>query len=390
MRDRIDRREFAQLAGSVALAAAGAGLLPGTAPAQNTLTQNVPAQGAGRLEMGLVKRRRARFFTALEGSVVRCDLCPASCRIEPGERGRCGVRENASGTLDTLAWGNPCAVNIDPVENKPFYHVLPGSKTLSLATAGCCLSCKSCLNWEASQALPEETFNYDLPPELAVDRAASYGCRSIASSYVEPVVFFEYVLDIGRLCHERPLLHLVHSAGYVNRQPLEEICKAIDAACIDLKGFTAELYRDLVGGELEPVLATLETLKEKGIHTEIVNLLIPGMNDDPEMLRAMCRWIKRQLGADVPLHFYRFYPRYRLKGIPPTPVPTLERARDTALAEGLHFAYIANVPEHPGKHTYCPACQELLIKRTGLVTEIVSLSQGRCGRCGREIPGIWS
>ena len=339
--------------------------------------------------MGLVNRRRAAWFTGLADGLVRCDLCPHRCRIEPGDRGLCGVRENAGGTLQTLAWGNPCAVNIDPIEKKPFHHVLPGTKTLSLATAGCNLRCKSCLNWEASQARPEETYNYELPPAEVVKRAQSYRCRSIASSYVEPVVFFEYMLDVARLCHERPLLHVMHSAGYVERAPLEEICRWIDAACIDLKGFSDELYRELVGGELRPVLETLATLKEHAVHTEVVNLLVPGRNDDPDTLRAMCRWLRRELGPDTPVHFYRFYPRYRLKSVPPTPVPTLERARAIAMEEGLRYAYIANVPEHPGKHTWCPGCGELLIRRVGLITEVVALVDGRCGSCGHLIPGLW-
>jgi pyruvate formate lyase activating enzyme len=299
------------------------------------------------------------------------------------------VRENVDGTLWTVVYGNPCAVNIDPVEKKPFYHVLPGTRTLSLATAGCNLHCKFCLNWEASQAMPEETYNYELPPAEAVTRAERYGCHSIASSYVEPVVFVEYMLDIARLCRERPLLHLMHSAGYINRAPLDEMCKVIDAACIDLKGFTEEFYRDLVGGSLKPVLEALKALKENGVHTEIVNLLISGKNDDPQMLRAMCRWIAKELGVEVPIHFYRFYPRYMLKSIPPTPVPTLERARSLAMEEGLHYAYIANIPEHPGKHTYCPACQELLIERVGFVTRVVGLVDGRCAKCRHALPGVW-
>jgi pyruvate formate lyase activating enzyme len=299
------------------------------------------------------------------------------------------VRENVEGTLWSVVYGNPCAVNIDPVEKKPFYHVLPGTRTLSLATAGCNLHCKSCLNWEASQAMPEETYNYDLPPMEVVTRAERYGCRSIASSYVEPVVFIEYMLDVARLCRERPLLHLMHSAGYVNRAPLDDVCKTLDAACIDLKGFTDELYRDLVGGSLQPVLDVLKALKENGVHTEIVNLLIPGKNDDPRTLRAMCRWIAKELGEAVPIHFYRFYPRYMLKSIPPTPVPTLEQARSLAMEEGLHYAYIANIPEHPGKHTYCPACRMLLIERVGYITTIVGLVDEQCAHCGHTIPGIW-
>ena len=377
---RIDRRDFARLVSGGLLAGAGTGLGSRAALA---------APATGGLELGLVRRQRAAHFTRLENGLVRCDLCPHGCRIEAGERGLCGVRENAGGSLQTLAWGNPCAVNIDPIEKKPFYHVLPGTKTLSLATAGCNLRCKSCLNWEASQARPEETYNYELPPAEVVRRAESYGCRSIASSYVEPVVFLEYMLDVARLCRDRPLLHLMHSAGYVNRVPLEEICRRIDGACIDLKGFSDAFYQDLVGGELGPVLAALTTLRDCGIHTEVVNLLIPGKNDDPDTLRAMCRWIRRELGAGVPLHFYRFYPRYRLKSIPPTPVPTLERARAIAMEEGLQYAYIANVPEHPGKHTWCPQCGELLIRRVGLITEVVALAEGRCSQCSYAIKGLW-
>jgi pyruvate formate lyase activating enzyme len=300
------------------------------------------------------------------------------------------VRENVDGTLWSVVYGNPCAVNIDPVEKKPFYHVLPGSKTLSLATAGCNLRCRSCLNWEASQATPDETFNYDLPPAEAVTRAARYGCRSIASSYVEPVVFIEYMLDVARRCREEgSLLHLIHSAGYVEQGPIDAISKQIDAACIDLKGFTDEFYRDHVGGSLRPVLSTLTTLKANGVHTEIVNLLIPGKNDDPEMLRAMCRWIAKELGPDVPIHFYRFYPRYLLKSVPPTPVATLERARSYAIEAGLRYAYIANIPEHPGMHTYCPGCEKVLIERVGFMAEVVGMNDGRCAACGHVVPGIW-
>ena len=381
MSQGIDRRDFARLVGGGALGASGLGLLarPSTA-----------ARATGGLRMGLVDPRPARYFTPLDEGAVRCDLCPHLCRIEPGDRGRCGVRLNAGGALQTVAYGNPCAVNIDPIEKKPFYHVLPGSKTLSLATAGCNLRCKSCLNWEASQARPEETYNYDLPPAEVVRRAETYRCGSVASSYVEPVVFVEYMLDVARRCQERSLLHLMHSAGYVARAPLEEICRVIDGACIDLKGFSDAVYQDLVGGRLAPVLESLRTLAERSVHTEIVNLLIPGKNDDPGTLRAMCRWIRRELGREVPLHFYRFYPRYRLKSVPPTPVPTLDRARAIAMQEGLHYAYIANVPEHPGKHTYCPACGGTLIERVGLITTVVGLVEGRCAGCGHQVRGLWN
>ena len=377
----ISRRDFVSGAGRIALATAGAGLFPCSALL-------APASAAG-LKQGFVTRRKASYFTRLDRLRVRCDLCPFDCEIDNGERGRCGVRENVDGTLWTVAFGNPCAVQIDPVEKKPFYHVLPGTKTLSLATAGCNLHCKSCLNWEAAQARPEETYNHDLPPAEAVTRAEDYLCQSIASSYVEPVVFLEYMREIATRCQERPLLHLMHSAGYVHPGPLDELCPLLDAACIDLKGFTEELYGDLVEGSQAPVLATLERLKANRVHTEIVNLVIPERNDDPETVRAMCRWIVDRLGPEVPLHFFRFYPRYLLKSLPPTPVSTLERARAIAMEEGLHYAYIANVPEHPGKHTYCPRCQELLVERIGYITTVLALADGQCTKCGHAIPGVW-
>lgn len=381
MKEPISRRELVQMGGKFALASAGLGLLPCSALVQ-------PAAAAG-LQRGWVQRRECLYFTTLSQGRVRCDLCPHLCEIESGQRGRCGVRENTDETLWTVAYANPCAVQIDPVEKKPFYHVLPGTKTLSLATAGCNLHCKSCLNWEAAQATPEETYNHQLSASEAVERAESYGCRSIACSYVEPVVFIEYMTEIADRCRQGPLLHLLHSAGYVNPLPLEELCGRLDAACIDLKGFTEEFYRDLVGGSLAPVLDTLERLKDNDVHTEIVNLLIPGKNDDPQSVRAMCRWICRRLGPEVPLHFFRFYPRYLLKSVPPTSVSALESARAVAMEEGLHYAYIANVPEHPGKHTYCPQCREMLVERVGYITTILALADGQCTKCGHEIPGVW-
>jgi pyruvate formate lyase activating enzyme len=181
----------------------------------------------------------------------------------------------------------------------------------------------------------------------------------------------------------------MHSAGFVNRRPLDDLCENLDAACIDLKGYSEDFYREVVGGGLQPVLETLQALKLHGVHTEIVTMLIPGMNDDARTLAAMSRWIANELGPDVPLHFFRFYPRYKLKSIPPTPIPALESARATAMGEGLRYVYIANVPEHPGKHTYCPGCGELLIRRVGFSVELVGLVEGGCAACGHTVPGIW-
>jgi pyruvate formate lyase activating enzyme len=206
---------------------------------------------------------------------------------------------------------------------------------------------------------------------------------------VEPTIFIEYMLDIGRLARKHGLLKVMHSNGFINPGPLDELCNCLGAACIDLKGFSEEFYRDLTGGALAPVLETLKGLKRRGIHTEIVNLVIPGKNDDMEQVRAMCRWIRNELGPEVPLHFTRFWPLYNLKSLPPTPVATLEQARKTAFEEGLSFVYVGNVPGHPGEHTTCPKCGAMLIQRLGYRVEVQNLKDGRCRQCGRAIPGIW-
>jgi pyruvate formate lyase activating enzyme len=222
-----------------------------------------------------------------------------------------------------------------------------------------------------------------------VELALQYKCQSIASTYVEPTIFTEYMIDIGVFARKKSVLKVMHSNGYINRAPLQELGKYLNAACIDLKGFTESYYRNLTEGTLQPVLETLKGLKNSGIHTEIVNLVIPGKNDDMEQVAAMCRWIKNELGPDVPLHFSRFYPLYKLKSLPPTPVSTLERARDQALKEGLHFVYIGNVPGHPGEHTECPRCKIRIIQRWGYKVQVLHLKNGRCDQCGQPIPGIW-
>jgi len=344
---------------------------------------------AQTLEKGFLGRKLSPYFTPLEDGRIRCELCPHHCEVEKGKRGACRVRENSDGRYYSLVYGNPCAVHVDPIEKKPFYHVLPGTLSFSLATAGCNLSCKFCQNWEISQAKPDDTLNYRLSPEQAVEIAAHNQCRSIASTYVEPTIFIEYMLDLGRLARDRKLLKVVHSNGYINPAPLNDLCHVLDAACIDLKGFTDEYYRDLTVGSLKPVLATLKQLRDRKIHTEIVNLVVPGRNDDLQQIRAMSRWIRTELGPGVPLHFTRFTPLYKLKSLPPTPIPTLEAARKAALDEGLHFVYIGNVPGHEAEHTTCPQCQSRVIERTGYRIRMLQLRDGACAQCGLPIPGIW-
>jgi pyruvate formate lyase activating enzyme len=309
--------------------------------------------------------------------------------VLPGQRGECRVRENRQGVYHTLVYGNPCAIHVDPVEKKPFFHLLPGSRSFSIATAGCNFHCKFCQNWEISQAAPEETHNYQLLPEKIAALAEENQCATIASTYVEPSIFIEYMLDIAKAARPRGILKVCHSNGYINPQPLADLIQHLDAACIDLKGIREEFYRELTGGSLEPVLNTLMTLARKKVHLEIVNLIVPTKNDQPEEIEDLCRWVLNRLGPSIPLHFSRFYPLYRLRNLPPTPVLALERARETARKIGLEYVYIGNVPGHEGENTFCPHCGRLLIKRVGYQIKELALKKGRCPKCGKVIYGRW-
>jgi len=381
MEKPMDRREFLQQCSRAVLCA---GI---TASEWLRLSGKSEAQ---ELKKGFLGHKLSPYFTALDGKMVRCELCPRHCEVGVGERGYCRVRENFDGQYYSLAYGNPCAVNVDPIEKKPFFHVLPGSRSFSIATAGCNLNCKFCQNWEISQSRPDDTYNYDLSAAQVVKNAAHYQCQSIASTYVEPTIFTEYMLDIGLLAKRQGVLKVMHSNGFVNVPPLKDLCQYLDAACIDLKGFTDDYYQDLTEGHLEPVLETLKHLKTWGVHTEIVTLIVPGKNDDAQQIRSMAQWIKAELGPDVPLHFSRFYPLYKLKILSPTPISTLEEAWRSARDEGLHFVYIGNVPGHEAEHTYCPQCKSRLIERTGYQIKVLQFKDGKCLKCGCTIPGIWN
>lgn len=339
---------------------------------------------------GLIKTKLSPYFTSLGGGDIRCDLCPKRCRVPNGKRGLCRVRENRDGKYYSLVYGNPCAVNLDPIEKKPFFHVLPSTSSFSLATAGCNFQCKFCQNWEISQVSPEDVYSYEFPPELILRKAKEIGAQSIAYTYVEPTVFYEYMLDICRLAKAAGLLNVCHTNGFINPDPLGELCKVMDAANCDLKGFTAEFYRDLCNGDLNPVLQTLKTLKQQKVHLEITNLVIPTRNDDLSVVKEMCLWIRKELGEDTPVHFSRFYPLYKLRNIPPTPVATLESVRAAAISAGLQYVYIGNIPGHQGENTFCPRCKKLMIQRTGYMVGEVRLKGGRCAYCGTPIPGIWA
>jgi len=339
---------------------------------------------------GLIKTKLSPYFTSLDGGKIQCELCPRRCRVPKGKRGFCGVRENQEGKYYSLVYGNPCALHLDPIEKKPFFHVLPATTSFSLATAGCNFQCKFCQNWEISQASPEDVYSYEVTPEIVVKKAKEMGAHSVAYTYVEPVIFYEYMLDIAYLVRKAGLLNVTHSNGFINPDPLRNLCKVIDAANIDLKGFTETFYREMCAGELAPVLETLKTLKKEKIHLEITNLMIPTKNDEISMVREMCLWVKKELGADTPIHFSRFYPLYKLRSLLPTPGSTLEKARAMAFSAGLEYVYIGNIPGHEGENTFCPKCKKMVIQRRGFMVGEMHLKGGKCGYCGKPIPGIWA
>ncbi len=333
----------------------------------------------------------ARFYEKLSDNSIRCLICPRQCIVSPGGRGFCRVRENDDGKYFSLVYGRVCTYHIDPIEKKPLFHFLPGTTAFSIATAGCNLGCKFCQNWEISQQRPEDIDAVNLPPKKVAGVAEKYKCPTIAYTYNEPTIFFEFMVDCALEGKKKKIRSVMISAGYINKQPLLQLIKALDAIKIDLKGFRDDFYSQICLGSLKPVLDTIVTIKEHGRWLEIVNLVIPTLNDDPKDIEKMCKWIIDNVGDDVPIHFTRFYPTYKLKNLPVTPVASVEKARDIALSKGIKFAYVGNVPiGHPGESTYCPSCHKRIIDRWGYSIRSIRLKDGKCEYCGEPIPGIWS
>lgn len=320
---------------------------------------------------------------------VQCKLCPKECIIHPGERGDCRVRFNLDGKLITLVYSHPCAIHVDPIEKKPLFHFYPGSDILSIATAGCNLHCKNCQNWQISQANPEDVPSYSFRPEDIVAIALSSNCNMIAYTYTEPLTFYEYTLDTSIIARAYGMKNVLVTAGYLNKRPLRRLYRYTDAANIDLKFFNDEMYRKITTANLKPVLDALVLAREMDVWLEITNLVMPTLNDNMDEIRKMCKWIKENLGEDVPLHFSRFYPHYLLRNLPPTPYSTLKRAYQVAKEVGLKFVYIGNVFGAKEESTYCPLCNSVLIKRVGYQILEYNIVKGRCKFCNEEIPGRW-
>lgn len=287
--------------------------------------------------------KECSYYSKNEDGSVTCHVCPHECRIGEGKTGRCRSRQNQDGRLYSLVYGRPCAVADDPIEKKPLARWHPGTRCLSIACTGCNLSCPNCQNYTISQARPDDAESYDLPPEAVVSLALRHRLPTIAYTYTEPLTYIEYVTDTASLAHERGLYNVLVSAGYVNEQPLRDLARYLDAANIDLKSFSADIYRRFNGAGLEPVLRTLQILRDAGVHVEITNLLIPGVNDDPGMFREMCRWLVSNEFGDCVLHISRFFPTYKMDEASPTPKSDMREARQIAVDEGMQYVYLGNV-----------------------------------------------
>ena len=334
--------------------------------------------------------RAARFYRSSGDRHVQCTLCPRACALHPGQRGICGVRENRGGTLVTLVYGRVSSWHVDPVEKKPLFHFLPGTTAFSIATAGCNVHCRFCQNWELAQARPEEVTAESMPPSRVAALARHFHCPTIAYTYTEPSVFAEFAMDAADAGHEAGLRSIAISNGFMQHDALVEAWGRMDAVKIDLKSMSESFYAKVVGGALKPVLDSLLSLRSMGKWLEVVYLALPTLNDNEDELRSLARWIKTNLGAEVPLHFTRFHPDYLMRNLPATPLQTLERAKAIADAEGLQYVYIGNVPGHPAQNTYCPGCGELLVERRGLAAvRVLIRKNGACPFCARAIPGIW-
>lgn len=320
---------------------------------------------------------------------TKCLICPNECTLKEGELSVCHNRIARDGKLYTMAYGNPCAVHIDPVEKKPLLHFYPASLSFSLATAGCNFACLNCQNWEISQTSPTKTRNYQATPEQLVTQAIRENCRSISYTYSEPITFFEYMYDTAQVAKTKGIKNVMVSNGYINQDPLLDLCKVIDAANIDLKVFDQDMYLKLTAGNLNPVLETLKTLKDRGVWLEITNLIIPNWTDNFDYISKMCDWLAKEGLSDYPLHFSRFHPQHKLTRLPVTPLQTLTRAKEIAVKAGLRYVYIGNVPGIGGEDTYCHSCKVLLVKRNGFNIEQNLIVNGRCPKCQTAIPGRW-
>ena len=346
---------------------------------------------AGAMKEKLVEEFPTRHWRELPDGRVQCDICPRECRLREGQRGMCFVRANRGGRVVLTTYGRSSGYCVDPIEKKPLNHFLPGTPVLSFGTAGCNLACKFCQNWDISKSREMDTLADRASPEEIARAAMLLGCRSVAFTYNDPVIFHEYAIDVARACREQGIQAVAVTAGYVNPEPRAEFYRWMDAANVDLKGFAERFYHGICAGHLEPVLDTLRYIRhETDVWLELTNLLIPGENDSRQEIDGMTRWVVENLGPDVPMHFTAFHPDWRMLDHPPTPASTLSRARRIALGNGVRYAYTGNVRDEEGGSTYCHRCGKVLIGRDWYALSDWNLTaEGTCAGCGAACPGVF-
>ncbi|ADD09262.1 AmmeMemoRadiSam system radical SAM enzyme [Candidatus Aciduliprofundum boonei] len=325
----------------------------------------------------------AKHWTKLEDNKVRCELCPYRCVLKEGQIGVCRVRKNIGGKLYTLNYGSVSSIAVDPIEKKPLFHFKPKSEVLSLSTVGCNMRCKHCQNWEISQAGMEFPYLREMSPDEVMKIAGNY--EGVAWTYNEPTIWHEFTLDVSKMAKKEGLYTVYVTNGYINEEPLREIGQYLDAMNIDVKAFRDEFYRKIAGARLQPVIDTVERAYRMGIHIELTYLIIPDLNDDSKEIRKFAEWVY-ELSPEIPVHFSRFFPMYKLTDKPPTPLKTMHNAYKIAKEVGLEYVYLGNTWEPEYESTYCPNCGNLLIERVYYNTELKGLTKdGRCNRCGKKI-----
>ena len=338
-----------------------------------------------------VRHKIGRYWHVLKDGRIQCDICPRYCKLHNGQHGLCFVRARLGDQMVLTTYGRSSGFCVDPIEKKPLNHFLPGTPVLSFGTAGCNLTCKFCQNWDISKAETFDRIQNLASPEAIADAAVRSGCRSVAFTYNDPVIFLEYAVDVAQACHERGIKTVAVSAGYISAEPRVEFFRHMDAANIDLKSFTESFYKKLCSSKLTPVLETLEYLKhETDVWFEITTLLIPGMNDSTAEIEAESAWVINHLGPDVPLHFSAFHPDWRMRNVSPTPPETLKIARQIAMTAGIHYVYTGNIYDPVGQATHCSECHAVLIGRNGYDMTTWNLSaDARCYQCDARCHGVF-
>jgi pyruvate formate lyase activating enzyme len=374
----ISRREFFKQLGKIGF---GIATLPPAVVSLLEFHQSIRAEDKKFIE--------ALYYEKLGGGKIKCTLCPNFHIYKPGDVSFCFNRLNQNGIWVSSAYNNPCTINIDPIEKGPFNHFLPGTNALSIGVGGCNLRCLYCQNWQVAMQKPERVAICNFTKDDCADALLKKECRTICYTYTEPAMYPEYLKEVAGFTRKKGVYNVVCTAGFVNPEPLKDICKVIDAFAVTLKAFNDKFYQKICGQTLGPVLKSLEVIKNQKKHLEIINLIVPSYNDDLEIIKQMCQWVKKTLGQDVVLHFGRFYPEYKLKSLPPTPAKTIELARQIGLDTGLKYVYTFNLAPHEGNYTFCPSCKEPVIKRLGFKVLENNLPEGICKFCGYKIPGVW-